>query len=211
MNTRYVTKEEVLRVKEMLNQNMDIADLLKKTRRSAPTLQKIADGAYDYLLADEEEDIVDDDRSLIVLQSIDNRQYQMNELLKKITEQIETMNRNISQLAKSAAETVTVCIALNDAVRKLDDPASAQPALIGKEFDQWDEVIRRVKTYGGNQMAAKLGEVRATIDGSVLYLWCQKDVKDYILASATALNLIKQHVNGTIGYSVDVRLKDLPV
>ena len=211
MNTRYVTKEEVICVKEMLNQNMGLADLLKKTRRSAPTLQKIADGAYDYLLADEEEDIVDDDRSLIVLQSIDNRQYQMNELLKKITEQIETMNRNISQLAKSAAETVTVCIALNDAVRKLDDPASAQPALIGKEFDQWDEVIRRVKTYGGNQMAAKLGEVRATIDGSVLYLWCQKDVKDYILASATALNLIKQHVNGTIGYSVDVRLKDLPV
>lgn len=211
MNTRYVTKEEVLRVKEMLNQNMGLADLLKKTRRSAPTLQKIADGAYDYLLADEEEDATDDDRSLILLQSIDNRQYTTNELLKKIVEQIEAMNRNISLLAKSADETVTACIAINDAIRKLDDSAAAKPALIGKDFDQWNEVMRRVKTYGGNQMVAKLGEVRATIDGTVLYLWCEKDAKDYILASATALNLIKQHVKGTIGYSVDVRIKDLPV
>ena len=211
MNTRYVTKEEVIRVKEMLNQNMGLADLLKKTRRSAPTLQKIADGAYDYLLADEEEDVADDDRSLIVLQSIDNRQYTTNELLKKLVEQVEAMNRNISQLAKSADETVTACIAINDAIRKLDDSAAAKPALIGKDFDQWDEVMRRVKTYGGNQMAAKLGEIRATIDGTVLYLWCPEDAKDYILASATALNLIKQHVKGTIGYSVDVRLKGLPV
>lgn len=207
-----VTLKEVNKVKLMLSKGMNTVEIGEIIGRSKTTIRNIRDWKYDFLLQPDEPEVDqpawDTSRTEVILQSIDNRLYTMCEILKRLSTQLDAMDGKLGSIADNTRDTVTAGIAINDAVSKLNSSAGSKPALIGKDFDRWGEVVRRVQSYGGSQMSGKLHDVRATLDNTVLYLWCSKEAKEYLVGSATAIPLIKQHTKAVIGYPVEVRLKD---
>ena len=79
----------------------------------------------------------------------------------------------------------------------------------GKDFAEWGEVIRRVEGYGDKFIANNIRGVKASLDGTTLYLSCTPSAKTFLKNSAVAIPRIKQQCRNVIGYGVEVKIIDL--
>lgn len=154
----------------------------------------------------------------ILLKSIDSRLYRQNEDMKKAIDQLVILNNAFVEL-QNEIKMCTTCMtamldALNDiksqnrpqAVPDAPPPVNKYP---GKDFENWGEVIRRVEGYGDKFIANNIRGVKASLDGTTLYLACTPSAKTFLKNSAVAVPRIKQQVRNVIGYGVEVKIIDL--
>lgn len=216
--TRNIMPEEVRNAKLLLGKGLNTAEVASIIGRSVSAVIRIRDGAYDFMLAERQDDPQDDSRVDILLQSIDSRLYRQNEDMKKAIDQLTGLNATLVEL-KSEIKTCTACMTeMLDALNELKSqnrpqititpelPANKYP---GKDFESWGEVIRRVEVYGDKFIADSLRGTKASLDGTTLYLACTPGTKKFLKSSAVAIPRIKQQCRNVIGYGVEVKIIDL--
>ena len=176
----------------------------------------IRNGAYDFLLAECQEDAPDDSRVDILLKSIDSRLYRQNEDMKKAIDQLVGLNSALVELQNEIKVCASCMSAMLDALNDLKSQNRQQAApeapvnkYPGKDLEKWGEVIRRVEVYGDKFIADNLRGTKASLDGTTLYLACTPSTKKFLKNSAVAIPRVKQQCRNVIGYGVEVKIIDL--
>lgn len=214
--TRNITPEEVRKAKLLLSKGLSETEVASILGRSVSTVINIRNGAYDFLLAECQEDAPEDGRTDILLKSIDSRLYRQNEDMKKAIDQLVGLNSSLVEL-QNEIKVCTSCMsamldALND-LKSQNRPQAVPEAPVnkypGKDFENWGEVIRRVEVYGDKFIADNLRGTKASLDGVTLYLACTPSTKKFLKSSAVAIPRIKQQCRNVIGYGVEVKIIDL--
>ena len=215
--SRNILPEEVRKAKLLLSKGLSETDVASILGRSVSAVIKIRCGAYDFMLAECQNDTPDDSRVDILLKSIDSRLYRQNEDMKKVIDQLVGLNSALVEL-QNEIKVCTSCMsamldALND-LKSQNRPQAAPEAppvnkYPGKDFENWGEVIRRVEVYGDKFIADNLRGTKASLDGVTLYLACTPSTKKFLKSSAVAIPRIKQQCRNVIGYGVEVKIIDL--
>lgn len=215
--TRQIIPEEVRKAKLLLSKGLNTAEVAIIIGRSVSAVIRIRDGAYDFMLAENQEDTPDDSRVDILLKSIDSRLYRQNEDMKKVIDQLVGLNSALVELQNEIKVCTSCMSAMLDALNDLKSqnrpqaapeapPANNYP---GKDLEKWGEVIRRVEVYGDKFIADNLRGTKASLDGVTLYLACTPSTKKFLKSSAVAIPRIKQQCRNVIGYGVEVKIIDL--
>lgn len=214
--TRNIMPEEVRKAKLLLSKGLSDAEVASILGRSVSAVIKIRCGAYDFLLAECQNDTPDDSRVDILLKSIDSRLYRQNEDMKKVIDQLVGLNSALVELQNEIKVCTSCMSAMLDALNDLKNqnrPQAAPEAPVnkypGKDFENWGEVIRRVEVYGDKFIADNLRGTKASLDGVTLYLACTPSTKKFLKSSAVAIPRIKQQCRNVIGYGVEVKIIDL--
>lgn len=214
--TRNILPEEVRKAKLLLSKGLSDAEVASILGRSVSAVINIRNGAYDFLLAECQEDAPEDGRTDILLKSIDSRLYRQNEDMKKAIDQLVGLNSALVEL-QNEIKVCTSCMsamldALND-LKSQNRPQAVPEAPVnkypGKDLEKWGEVIRRVEVYGDKFIADNLRGTRASLDGTTLYLACTPSTKKFLKSSAVAIPRVKQQCRNVIGYGVEVKIIDL--
>lgn len=215
--SRNILPEEVRKAKLLLSKGLSETDVASILGRSVSAVIKIRCGAYDFLLAECQNDTPDDSRVDILLKSIDSRLYRQNEDMKKAIDQLVGLNSSLVELQNEIKACTSCMSAMLDALNDLKSqnrpqavpdapPVSKYP---GKDFENWGEVIRRVEVYGDKFIADNLRGTKASLDGVTLYLACTPSTKKFLKSSAVAIPRVKQQCRNVIGYGVEVKIIDL--
>lgn len=214
--TRNILPEEVRKAKLLLSKGLSETEVASILGRSVSAVIKIRNGAYDFLLAECQDDTPDDSRVDILLQSIDSRLYRQNEDMKKAIDQLTDLNATLVELHNEIKVCTSCMSAMLDALNDLksqnrpqavpETPVNKYP---GKDFENWGEVIRRVEVYGDKFIADNLRGTKASLDGVTLYLACTPSTKKFLKSSAVAIPRVKQQCRNVIGYGVEVKIIDL--
>lgn len=215
--TRNILPEEVRKAKLLLSKGLSETEVASILGRSVSAVIKIRNGAYDFLLAECQDDAPDDGRVDILLKSIDSRLYRQNEDMKKAIDQLVGLNSSLVELQNEIKVCTSCMSAMLDALNDLKCQNRQQAALEappankcpGKDFEKWGEVIRRVDVYGDKFIADSLRGTKAGLDGTTLYLACTPSTKKFLKSSAVAIPRIKQQCRNVIGYGVEVKIIDL--
>ena len=214
--SRNITPEEVRKAKLLLSKGLSETEVASILGRSVSAVINIRNGAYDFLLAECQNDTPDDSRVDILLKSIDSRLYRQNEDMKKAIDQLVGLNSSLVEL-QNEIKVCTSCMsamldALND-LKSQNRPQAAPEAPVnkypGKDLEKWGEVIRRVEVYGDKFIADNLRGTKASLDGTTLYLACTPSTKKFLKSSAVAIPRVKQQCRNVIGYGVEVKIIDL--
>lgn len=213
--TRNILPEEVRKEKLLLSKGLSETEVASILGRSVSAVIKIRNGAYDFLLAECQDDTPDDSRVYILLQSIDSRLYRQNEDMKKAIDQLTGLNATLVELHNEIKVCTTCMAAMLDALNDLKSQNRPQAApeappakCPGKDFENWGEVIRRVEVYGDKFIADNLRGTKASLDGVTLYLACTPSTKKFLKSSAVAIPRIKQQCRNVLGYGVEVKIID---
>lgn len=214
--TRNIMPDEVRKAKLLLSKGLADAEVASILGRSVTVVIRIRNGAYDFMLAECQEDAQDDGRTDIILKSIDSRLYKQNEDMKKAIDQLAGLNNAFlvlhNDIEMCASRMEAMLDTLNEIKRQNlpqavpEDPSAKYP---GKDFENWGEVIRRVEVYGDKFIADSLRSTKASLDGTTLYLACTPSTKKFLKSSAVAIPRIKQQCRNVIGYGVEVKIIDL--
>lgn len=218
--TRNILPEEVRKAKLLLGKGLSETEVASILGRSVSAVIKIRNGAYNFLLAECQDDAPEDGRVDILLKSIDSRLYRQNEDMKKTIEALASMSKIIMDLSREINVGLSCLSMMSDSMKDLTEdlkrqslpqavPESPTNKCPGKDFEKWGEVIRRVDVYGDKFIADSLRGTKASLDGTTLYLACTPSTKKFLKSSAVAIPRIKQQCRNVIGYGVEVKIIDL--
>lgn len=117
--TRNILPEEVRKAKLLLSKGLSETEVASILGRSVSAVIKIRNGAYDFLLAECQDDTPDDGRVDILLKSIDSRLYRQNEDMKKAIDQLTGLNATLVELHNEIKVCTTCMAAMLDALNDI--------------------------------------------------------------------------------------------
>lgn len=126
--TRNILQEEVRKAKLLLSKGLSETEVASILGRSVSAVIKIRNGAYDFLLAECQEDAQDDSRVDILLKSIDSRLYRQNEDMKKVIDQLVGLNSALVELQNEIKVCTSCMSAILDALNDLKSQNRPQAA-----------------------------------------------------------------------------------
>ena len=126
--SRNILPEEVRKAKLLLSKGLSETDVASILGRSVSAVIKIRCGAYDFLLAECQNDTPDDSRVDILLKSIDSRLYRQNEDMKKVIDQLVGLNSALVELQNEIKVCTSCMSAMLDALNDLKSQNHPQAA-----------------------------------------------------------------------------------
>lgn len=124
--TKSITPDEVRSCKLLIKKGLQGNEIANILGRSTATVCRIRDGAYDFMLVENQDDTPDDSRVEILLQSIDSRLYRQNEDMKKVIEALASMSKIIMDLSREINVGLSCLSVMSDSMKDLTKDLKSQ-------------------------------------------------------------------------------------